>query len=287
MFNLKYAKMCDNSVFEKYKAKPVEEDYFEVNKNIFCIADGVTRDSIYGESVPYPKNEEEVRKWIKEYPNPSGAYKAAKICVQNYITLISNSKIVNEEIMLEVVKQVNKDIWEINKGRKIDYLKEDLYGCVAVGGYFDENYLYAFSIGDCHIKAFDEEFNTKFETINNHTNFEKYLSEVYIKNHKYDWKKPQDRVMVRRDFRNKPKMKYNGEEISFGVLTGEKEVAHYIDSYKIDLTNINYICVYSDGAEPFFETKESIKDIINNPSDFEKEGKERTLIIYEKSGAKK
>ena len=285
MFELKYAKMCDNSIFAKYGIKPVAEDYFEAKQNIFCIADGVTRDSIYGESVPYPENKEEVEKWIEVYPNPSGAFEAAKICVQNYIKIVSDAKEINKEIMFEIVKKVNNEIWKINEGRKIDYLAEDLYGCVAVGGVFQRESMYAFSIGDCHIKAFDENFNLQFESINNHANFEKYLSEVYMKNNEFDWNKSKDRVIVRRDFRNKPNVKYKEKEVSFGVLTGEKEAKHYIDTYKIDLSSIKYICAYSDGAEPFFEKKEIIKDIILNPSKFEKEGKERTLIIYEKRSA--
>ena len=58
--------------------------------------------------------------------------------------------------------------------------------------------------------------------------------------------------MVRRDYRNKPNKKYEGKEISFGVLTGEKEAEHYIDVYKVDLSQVKYICAYSDGCEPFF-----------------------------------
>lgn len=282
MFRLKYAKMCDNSIFEKYGEKPVAEDYFEAKNDMFCIADGVTRDTIHGESVPYPENEQEVKKWVRDYPNPSGAYDAAEICAENCIKLLSEYKNINQDIMLDIVKKINQEIWNINEGRKIDYLKEDLYGCVAVGGIIKGNYLYAFSIGDCHIKAFDENFNLKFETINNHTNFEKYLSEIYIKNNDFDWTKSKDRVMVRKDFRNNPEAKYNGEEVSFGVLTGEKTAEHYIDTYKIDLSEIKYICAYSDGCEPFFEKKDTLKEIIEEPSKVEKEGKERTLVIYKK-----
>ena len=59
MFKLKYAKMCNNEIFDKYGIKPVVEDYFKAKSTAFCIADGVTRDSIKGEAVPYPENEKE------------------------------------------------------------------------------------------------------------------------------------------------------------------------------------------------------------------------------------
>lgn len=276
MFKIKYAKMSNNEIFDRYGIKPVVEDYFKVEENKFCVADGVTRDSINGESVPYPENEEEVKQWIKTYPNPSGAFLSAQICADNFV------KNIKENNILDVVKNINNQIWEINKNRTIDYQKEDLYGCVAVGGIILNERLKAFSIGDSHIKIFDENFNELFETINNHLNFENYLNNIYIKENEYDWHNPQDRIMVRKDFRNKPEKKYKGKEISFGVLTGEKEAEHYIDIYDIDLTNAKYIVAYSDGCEPFFNEPESIKKIILNPEEIEKQGKERTLIIYEK-----
>lgn len=282
MFKLKFAKMYDNSIFEKYNINPIAEDYFKVEDNIFCVADGVTRDSIYGESIPYPKNKQEVEEWIKVYPNPSGAYEAAKICAESFVEkLLEYDKKIDENVILDAIRIANNKIAKINENRKIDYLANDLFCCVAVGGCIIENTLYCFSIGDCHITAFDENFNIKFNTINNHKQFEDYL-EIYSKENKYDWNNPKDRVMVRRDFRNKPEKIYNNKEISFGVLSGEKEAEHYIDVYKVDLREIKYICAYSDGCEPFFETKKIAKKIIIEPEQLKNEGKERTLVIYER-----
>ena len=282
MFKLKFAKMYDNSIFKKYNINPIAEDYFKVEDNIFCVADGVTRDSIYGESIPYPKNKQEVEEWIKVYPNPSGAYEAAKICAESFVEkLLEYDKKIDENVILDAIRIANNKIAKINENRKIDYLANDLFCCVAVGGCIIENTLYCFSIGDCHITAFDENFNIKFNTINNHKQFEDYL-EIYSKENEYDWNNPKDRVMVRRDFRNKPEKIYNNKEISFGVLSGEKEAEHYIDVYKVDLSQIKYICAYSDGCEPFFETKEIAKKIILEPEQLKNEGKERTLVIYER-----
>lgn len=284
MFKLKFAKMYDNKIFEKYNLKPVAEDYYVAKEDMFCVADGVTRDSIKGEAVPYPKNEEEAREWIKTYPNPSGAYESAKICANQFVKYLQESDLQNisRETILEIVKRVNKDISEINQNREIDYLANDYYGCVAVGGYISSNMLYCFSIGDSHIMALDENGNIQFETINNHKPFENYLENVYSKQNQYDWNNPKDRIMVRRDYRNKPEMKYQGKDISFGVLTGEKEAEYYIDTYAIDLTNIKYICAYSDGCEPYFREKSIINNILKEPEIIEREGKERTLIIYER-----
>lgn len=282
MFQLKFAKMYDNSIFKKYNINPIAEDYFAIQDSAFCVADGVTRDSINGTPVPYPKNKEEAQKWVSTYPNPSGAAEAAKICSETFVKEISMQKEIDEQTISNVIKKVNKKIWTINEGRKIDYLAEDLYCCVAVGGIIVKNILYCFSIGDCHITALDKEFNTKFTTINNHRQFEDYLEDVYCKENNYDWNNPQDRIMVRRDYRNRPNKKYQGKEISFGVLSGEKEAEHYIDIYKVNLNDIKYICAYSDGCEPIFASKEKTQEILQNPEKLENEGKERTLIIYEK-----
>ncbi len=282
MFKLKFAHMYDNNIFKEYNLEPVAEDYFLVKDNIFCVADGVTRDSINGEVIPYPKNKEEVEYWVRVYPNPSGAYEAAKICADSFVKYVSEcSDEINEDNMKEIVKKTNQDIWEINKDRKIDYVKDDLFCCVAVGGKIVDNTLYCFSIGDCHITLLDGNFNTKFTTINNHKQFEDYLY-MYCKENEFDWSNPKYRVMVRRDYRNKPDVKYNDKEVSFGVLSGEKEAEHYIDTYKVDLTDVKYICAYSDGCEPFFENKEKLKEIIQNPERLQNEGKERTLVIYER-----
>ena len=103
MFKLKYAKMCNNEIFDRYGIKPVVEDYFKAESNAFCIADGVTRDSINGEAVPYPESEKEVKEWIKTYPNPSGSYLAAKICAETFFENINKNieKALAKKISLE------------------------------------------------------------------------------------------------------------------------------------------------------------------------------------------
>lgn len=282
MFELKFAKMYDNTIFTRYGVKPVEEDYYKVKEKIFCIADGVTRDSIYGEAIPYPKNKKEVEQWIEVYPNPSGAYEAAKICVEQFVKYVSEEVVEDKEVLFEIVKKVNKEIAKINEKRNINYLANDLFCCVAVGGKITDDKLYCFSIGDCHIITLDDKCNVEFSTINNHLQFENYLNNEYCKTHEFDWNKSEDRIMVRKDYRNKPDMKYNGQEVSFGVLSGENEAEHYIETYEVELTKVKYICAYSDGCEPFFKTRDTIEEIIKNPDRIQDEGKERTLIIYER-----
>lgn len=277
MFKLKFAETYDNYAFIKYNIKPVVEDYFCISDNIFCVADGVTRDSVNGTSVIYPETLEEVKEWIKSYPNPSGAYQAAKITADNFVKNIRNSNTINKEIIYEAVKKANAEVWKINKDRKIDYLKDDLYCTVAVGGIILKNKFIGFSIGDCHIKILNEQFEEIFKSINNHQNFETYQKKT-LSNYGLDWENPKDRILVRAAFRNNPIIK----DKSFGVISGEIEAMEYVDIYEVDLKDAKYICAYSDGCEPNFENKEKIKNTIVNPEDIKNRGKEKTLIIYEK-----
>ncbi len=283
MFELKYDKTLDNTIFTKFNLKPVVEDYYAIKDLTFCVADGVTRDDIYGKVVGYPQTQEEAESWVKRYPNPSGAYDAAKIVCETFIKEMEKyeESDISENIIMEVAKLCNNALKRINDGRDIDYLKEDYYCCEAVGGKIIDNNLYCFSLGDCHITLLDENYNIVFTTINNHKWFEDYLDNVYSKENKFDWDDPKDRVMVRKEYRNNPTQKYNGKDVSFGAFSGEESAEYYIDTYKINLSNVKYICAYSDGCEPFFENKEITKNILENLENLENNGKERTLIVYE------
>ncbi len=202
MFKLKFANTYDNSIFTKYNLKPVQEDAWCANDFAFCVADGVTRDCKNGNPVPYPVTKEEAENWIKVYPNPSGAEEAAITIANKFVEEISKykNKTICEENIFSSVEKANDAVWELNKGRNIDYLGEDLYCAEAVGGIIKDDYLYAFAIGDCHISLYNSELEQVFSTYNCHERFEKYLATL----DDYDWEKPESRIMVRRDFRNKP-----------------------------------------------------------------------------------
>lgn len=285
MFKLKFSKIYDNNIFTQYGLIPVVEDYFKVSKNVFCVADGVTRDDINGNAVEYPDTELKAREWVKNYPNPSGAYEAAKILCESFVEEIDlhNKDEISEKIVEKSIKKSNSLLKKINDNRKIDYLKEDLYCCEAVGGVILDEILYCFSLGDCHICVLNKDYDIIFETINNHKQFEDYLNNIYIKQHEFNWKQPKYRVMVRKEYRNNPAKKYNGNDISYGAFSGEKDAEYYIDTYKVNLEKAKYVCAYSDGCEPFFENKEKIKELLNNLQLLETYGKERTLVVYERA----
>lgn len=283
MFKLKFSKTYDNVIFTKYQLKPVVEDYFKAIGNSFCIADGVTRDDVYGNAVKYPTTKEEAINWIKRYPNPSGAYKAAEIICEKFISNITSipDEKISENVIRREINKANKELEKINKCRKIDYLKDDYYCCEAVGGRFIEDKLYCFSIGDCHITILDKDYNVIFTTINNHKRFEIYKELILKHEKKLDWNLPETRVLIRKEYRNNPQKKYKGKDITFGALSGEKNAEYYIDTYCVDLNNAKYICAYSDGCEEFFSEEKKISNLINNLDILKNEGPERTLLVYE------
>ena len=285
MFKLIYDKTFDNTIFSKLHLTPVVEDYYKIKDLSFCVADGVTRDNIKGEAVSYPKDEEEAKYWIETYPNPSGAFDSAKIVCDTFISEIEKyqENKISENVIMDVAKLCNKALKPLNANRDIDYLKEDYYCCEAVGGKIIDNYLYCFSLGDCHITLLAKDCNIIFTTINNHKQFEDYLDNVYSKENIFNWDNPKDRIMVRKDYRNNPSKKYNGNDVSYGAFSGEDTAEYYIDAYKVDLSNVEYICAYSDGCEPFFESKENIKNLLKNLDSLEHSGKERTLVVYKRS----
>lgn len=281
MFNLKFAQVYDNSIFYEHDIKPIAEDYFNTGNQIFCVADGITRDLTDGTATPYPKTLDEIENIMKKYPNPSGAYMAAKICCDKFIEYIDSCQKIDEKNLLEIIKKVNSDILVINKNREINYLSEDLYACEAAGGKIVGNYLYCFSVGDCHITLLDENLNKVFDT-SSIDSFAQYCQD-HLDKLNFNWEHHEFRYMIRRFFRNNPSLKENCKDITYGALSGEKNAEYYINIYKLDLQNVKYICNYSDGCEPNFKNLSEIKKLIENPESIKNSGKEKTLVLYEKA----
>lgn len=281
MFCLKFAQTYNHVIYNKYHSEPVIEDYFRTKDTAFCVADGITRDLANNTAVPYPETLGELQFILSNYPNPSGAYESAKICCDNFINYITKMDLdkISESTLSTIVKKVNADIQKINNGRIINYLGEDFYACEAVGGIIINNKLYCFSLGDCHITLLDENMNKLFDTPSN-TNFTDYMKSYFDK-FEFDWNHPECRYMIRKFFRNNPTLKDNSKDITYGALSGELEAEYYINIFCIPLTNVKYICAYSDGCEPNFENTENIKKLIENPESIQNYGKEKTLLLYE------
>ena len=207
---------------------------------------------------------------------------SSKIIANNFVKYIKErEKNVDESIVKQSIKKANKDVWEINKNRNIDYIGEDLYCSVAVGGIIKDDFLYCFSIGDCYIKTFDDNYNELFATENDHFYMENY-EEEFLKKGLYAWQDPRSRVLIRAGVRNNPIISYKGKKVGYGALTGEDSAMEFVKIYKVKLNNTKYICAYSDGCMLYFENKDESKKTIEIPDRIAECGSERTLIIYER-----
>lgn len=280
MFQLKYSKRYQNQIYTKYEITFPEEDYYVAEGNLFCVADGVTRDLIGGEIKPYPKTKEEAEYIAEHYPNPSGAFEASKIIANQFVKYVRDEN-PNQEVIKNAIRKANEVVWTINENRKIDYVGEDLYCCEAVGGVITDEYLYAFGIGDCYIKVFDENQDELFSTENDHLCMEKF-EEEYLKKGKYDWFDPRSRLLIRGALRNNYLVTYQGEHVGYGALTGEQRAMDFVKIAKVPLKKAKYIVAYSDGCMPYFENKEEVKKTLENPDRIKENGSERTLIVYER-----
>jgi len=281
MFELKFDKTYDHYMFYKYdEVKPVAEDYYCVDGDMFCVADGVTKDFIDGTAAIYPCNLEEL-KLMAKYPDPSGNYEVSKICCDKFMEYVKgyDKEDITVELMLDIAKRVNDDMCKINENREINYLSEDVHSAQAAGGIIVDDFLYCFSLGDTQITTIDEKFNIVFDTPAN----EKFLKyeEEHLKKLNFNWDYQEYRYMIRRFFRNNPVLKNNGEDITYGAM-GEKQAEYYINAFKLELGNVKYILAYTDGVRPFLKTKESVEKMIKNPESIKESGNEKTLIIYEK-----
>ncbi|MBO5143175.1 MAG: hypothetical protein J6C46_09375 [Clostridia bacterium] len=284
MFLLKFAQKYNFAIMQKNGIEHVFEDFFSTSSNAFCIADGITRDLTSGEPFIYPKTLDEALTLTKNYPNPSGAGEVAHICAESFVkcaSLLDGKKLKKHHIH-SILKLINHEIYKINKPRVIDYIANDLYCCVAVGGIFSDNILYCFAIGDSKITMLDENLNVVFDTSDSsETNSYKYSFSLRRMNKTSNWNEKRYRTFIRKKIRNNLFLK-TIKRYTFGALTGEQRCLKFVKTYSVPLDNVKYILAYSDGCEECLQTKDQIRSVLSNPEQIAEEMHEKTLIIYEK-----
>ena len=255
------------------------EDQFYANDIEAIVADGITRDPVGVSDLATCTFEE----MLEKYPRPSGAEIAAKeICNTFY-----NSK----GTLKERLEKCNNNIKRLNeKNIKVcDYLQNDLYGAVASCIKIENEVLYYAYICDCGIIVYDSKGNIKFQTDDDKLLY----SDSYIGKIGIPWNLPEARIIVRRDFRNKPNNIQDGKCVSYGAITGEDEALSFIKSGKVKLDKGDLVLVYSDGFSNFLHEKDFINEIknfnkisfenyVNNKSkvNYDSYGKEKTIVLY-------
>ena len=139
------------------------EDSMIVGGRIFCVTDGITRDPIS------PKNfiNLSIEDSVKKYPNPSGARYASDIFCKSFVKSL-NKKIPSLKTIKNAFVYGNKKAGELNKKyiKKADYLANDFFGYVAIGGVIYKNKLFWSGICDYGIIIYDKNGKIKFQTPN-------------------------------------------------------------------------------------------------------------------------
>lgn len=260
---------------------PIEDKYYAIN-NLAVVADGITRDPIGIDDLS-KVSFEEIK---KKYPRPSGAELAA-------LEIVNCFKEFNGDLK-EQLKLANQKILKLNKNniKKCDYLQNDYYGAVASCAFIDNNHLYYAYICDCGVIIYDKNGKIKFQTQDD----KEVISDPYINKIGIPWHLPEARIIVRRDYRNNSNNIQNGKCISYGALTGEESANEFIKEGFVPICDDDIIVVYTDGFTHYLHEPEFIKLIIKfQKSEFEdyvekqaninyeKYGKERTLVIMKQS----
>lgn len=259
---------------------PIEDQYY-ANDNEAIVADGITRDPEGISDFSKCTKQE----FLEKYPRPSGAELAAKKVCESFSK--SNGTL-KERLII-----ANEDVKELNKEyiKNCDYLENDYYGTVASCISIKDDTLYYAYICDCGVIVYDKNGNIKFKTKDD----KELYSDPYINKIGIPWYLPEARKIVRSEYRNNLNNVIDGKCISYGALTGEESAISFIRRGQLKLYEGDIIIVYSDGFTCYLNEKEFINNIINfnkdifekyveakSKEDYEKYGKEKTLVIFRK-----
>lgn len=266
------------------KLKP-HEDALSIKDNIFCVADGITRDP----SSPLDFGSLSMEELLKNYPDPSPARMAADLFCQSFTEFLAGKK-KSQASLKDGFIFANQRIRELNDrmNPSPDYLVNDYYACVASVCVINDEKLHWGYVGDCGLIVFDEKRNAKFQTPDGLENFLAYMA-----NHSGYWHDSERRKLIRSQFRNNPEQIIGGKCVSYGALTGEKRAESFFQFGTYKLSSGDLVVVYSDGfaktidAPGFYE--KIISSLIDHSvflsfdkslaqQDYEKFGKERTLV---------
>ena len=255
------------------------EDQFYASENEAIVADGITRDPIGISNLSTCSQSE----FLRRYPRPSGAELAAKEICDTF----SNTTGILKNRLIKCNNSVKKlnNIYISN----CDYLENDYFGAVASCVSIKGNIVTYAYICDCGVTIYDNSGNIKFQTEND----KELYSDPFINKIGIPWYLPEARVIVRRDYRNNLNNVKNGICVSYGAITGEDSAISFIKSGQIELSTGDMVLIYSDGLTKFLCDNEFISQIINfektkfenyiemkSRSDYEKYGKEKTIVIF-------
>ena len=259
---------------------PIEDQYY-ANENEVIVADGITRDPIGISDFSKCTRQE----FLEKYPRPSGAELAAKEVCNTFLKATGS--------LVDRLIEANRSVKRLNEKciNECDYLENDYYGTVASCVSIEDNILNYAYICDCGVIVYDKNGNVKFKTEDD----KELYSDPYIIKIGIPWNLPAARKIVRSEYRNNLNNIVDGKCVSYGTLTGEETAISFIRSGQLKLEDKDIIIVYSDGFSYYLTDKDFINNLINfnkdsfekyieekSKEDYERYGKEKTLVIFKK-----
>lgn len=222
--------------FQNLKGRP-NEDYYLTSKKypIFAVADGVSR----------------IRNPNGSYPKLSGARSAAEeFCRTTVKHLEKNYSKASVSVIKKGMDSANRAIFRLNEkygiNKNLDYLRNDYFCACGVTAVIERGILYYGYAGDCGVRIYNKNDLLKLISIDDVSPLEEHRDSLSFKSEN------ERRIFWRKVLRNKPKAPY----LTYGVFTGEPEVATYYHLGKIKLNSGDLIFLYSDGFFYFIKKAE-------------------------------
>ena len=229
--------------FEKmtpvYEAQP-REDYTAVSAKypIFVVADGVTL-----------KRDQE-----GNYPDPSGAYEAAKLFCEK---VIEEAEKVYENFSESDIQNVfaagNTAVKKLNDSHgivegKLDFRGFDYFSTTTSFALIKDGILYWWTMHDCGLEVLSPAGDVLFRAPKVVPNKERFfvgqteLTETELNK------------AIRSTYRNK--LGEQGELVGYGVVTGEEAGLAYLSRGTKEVATGSTVVLFSDGFENYVELKE-------------------------------
>lgn len=261
------------------KYRHPQEDYFLASRKypIFAVADGVTL---------------ELDK-MGRYPDPSGAGEVARIFCE--VAVKEAEKVYSrfgKSDLRKVFARANLAVAKYNRSQdrakaKLNYWDFDLFAATMALAVVKDKLVYWASLCDSFVMCFDKAGRQKFKSPDCWPTLRQNLPQNWLAAPEGKRKK-----IIRRVYRNGTNKK--GELIGYGVVTGEKAAARYLNLGRLAVERGDVVFVLTDGFENHMNLPQFVELFNKWPKDLSKKvktfiarkslndpqafGKEKTLI---------
>ncbi len=224
------------------------EDFYSASQDgsIAVVADGVTRDPC--DWLPDTSMFLGKLKFAWKYPRLSPAAEAAKIVCRVVPEVLLDYREKDEKAIENALEMANRRIvsWNMLHFPEPDYATRNKAGCVAAVSATGRDYIHYGYLSDCGVTVVDESGKLVFKTPD--IGPARYDRERWqTKSLKgREWRDPEARKIVRRDFVNKKDSPY-----AYGVLNGDQDATKYfVSKGRIERKGGEIVLTYTDGVEP-------------------------------------